>query len=114
MNADTKTYECKYLGRCRGCKCAARVTAQVTVKKSMGGYGRTVYLVAVTFPHGQTYRSDKADWACFTCLCGRSVVFNRLRGRVTAHKCNVKCLASTSGVCECACGGKNHGARHEG
>lgn len=112
MNKET-TREAKYLGRCRSCKCAVRVTAKVTVRHSIGDYGRNVADVTVVFPDGRTYRSNKSDWACFTCLCGRSVVFNRLRGRVTDHKCNVKCLASTSGVCECACGGKNHGASHD-
>lgn len=28
------------------------------------------------------------------------------------HACNAKCMSSTSGVCSCSCGGKNHGAGH--
>ena len=33
-----------------------------------------------------------------------------IRGRVTAHECNAKCLNSKGHICECSCGGKNHGA----
>lgn len=28
------------------------------------------------------------------------------------HACNAKCMSSTSGVCSCSCGGKNHGIGH--
>lgn len=35
-----------------------------------------------------------------------------LKARVTKHECNGKCMASKSGVCECSCGGKNHGASY--
>ena len=110
---DTRTFEARYLGKCRSCKCAVRVTATVTVRKGIGHYGRSTYHALVTFPNGQSYGSDSAERVFFKCLCGRNVEFRRLRGIVTAHKCNVKCLASTSGVCECSCGGKNHGAAHD-
>lgn len=43
------------------------------------------------------------------CACGQWVKVERLRGRVTDHKCGGKCRASKGPVCECACGGANHG-----
>ena len=35
--------------------------------------------------------------------------FTGIKGHVTAHQCNAKCMESKSGVCECSCGGHNHG-----
>ena len=43
------------------------------------------------------------------CEIGRMMQTKPLRGRVTNHKCNARCLASKGFVCECSCGGKNHG-----
>lgn len=28
------------------------------------------------------------------------------------HVCSAKCMSATGGVCECSCGGENHGANH--
>ncbi len=28
------------------------------------------------------------------------------------HECNEKCMSSTGTVCECSCGGKNHGGSY--
>ena len=28
------------------------------------------------------------------------------------HTCNARCMTATSGVCDCQCNGKNHGASH--
>lgn len=44
---------------------------------------------------------------CWTCRKAYKVT--PIRGRVTAHECGAKCLASKGPTCECACGGKNHG-----
>lgn len=41
--------------------------------------------------------------------CGYEMTAKPLKGRVTEHVCNAKCRASTGHVCECSCGGKNHG-----
>ena len=44
------------------------------------------------------------------CTCGASMSAKPLDGRVSeAHKCGARCLASKGHVCECSCGGKNHG-----
>lgn len=119
---NTRTFAVHYLGRCR-CTGKARITAQMTVTTrtnpgssspfAMNPFPRTNRTVKVVFPHGPTLSADSLERVSFICLCGRSVEFTRVHGRVTAHKCNVKCLDSTSGVCECSCGGKNHGASHE-
>lgn len=36
-----------------------------------------------------------------------------VQGKFSAkHECSAKCLSSHGFVCECSCGGKNHGAAH--
>lgn len=46
------------------------------------------------------------------CACGRMPAGTEVRGRVTAHKCDARCLASKGPQCECACGGRNHGSAY--
>lgn len=55
-------------------------------------------------------RHVQHDLACPT--CGSDRRGTEVKGHVTEHKCNAKCLASKSGVCECSCGGKNHGSSY--
>ena len=43
------------------------------------------------------------------CDCGRSMAAKLLRARTTDKGCNARCMASKGHVCECSCGGKNHG-----
>ena len=45
--------------------------------------------------------------------CGANRLARMVVGRFSAkHVCSAKCLASTDFVCDCSCGGKNHGAGH--
>ena len=45
--------------------------------------------------------------------CCKELRVEKVIGRISAkHECNAKCLSSHSGVCECSCGGKNHGAAY--
>jgi hypothetical protein len=41
--------------------------------------------------------------------CGYPMTGKILKGRVNEHKCGAKCRTSRGHVCECSCGGKNHG-----
>ena len=100
-----------FIGKCKGCKGCVRIDAPESRRvKAYLGYGRTETRVFRRIPGGLEVQGYDRFHA--PCLCGRSVEFKMVRGVVTAHKCNAKCLASTSGVCECSCGGKNHGASH--
>lgn len=50
------------------------------------------------------------------CGCGQSVIgveMKRLQIRIVDHKCSAKCRNSKGHVCDCSCGGKNHGAGFE-
>lgn len=47
------------------------------------------------------------------CACGKALRFVDVKGTYRADKkCDARCLNSTGHVCECSCGGKNHGAGH--
>jgi hypothetical protein len=43
------------------------------------------------------------------CGCGKFAVVQRIKGRVTEHKCGARCRSSTGPNCDCSCGGANHG-----
>jgi hypothetical protein len=45
--------------------------------------------------------------------CGKPRYAKRVRGVYSAkHVCNDKCMSSTGTVCECSCGGRNHGGAY--
>lgn len=45
--------------------------------------------------------------------CGKERYADRVFGKFVAEKvCSGKCVSATGKVCECNCGGKNHGAGH--
>lgn len=41
--------------------------------------------------------------------CGSEMGAKILKGTTTDHRCGAKCTGSKGHVCECSCGGKNHG-----
>lgn len=46
--------------------------------------------------------------------CGKQVSAKAIHGIVKRDvACNAKCMASKGNSCECACGGKNHGASYD-
>jgi hypothetical protein len=47
------------------------------------------------------------------CTCGGRIEATELKATYSpTHVCNARCMGSTRGVCECSCGGKNHGGAH--
>ena len=50
------------------------------------------------------------DSARVKCSCGRRIAPVAVVGRVSDHVCSDKCLNSKGHLCECSCGGRNHGA----
>ena len=43
------------------------------------------------------------------CDCGKSMAAKLLRGTTSDHACGARCMGSKGHVCECSCGGANHG-----
>lgn len=47
------------------------------------------------------------------CPCGKgSLIGKRVTGRTSHKACGAKCTGATGFVCDCSCGGKNHGKGH--
>jgi hypothetical protein len=45
--------------------------------------------------------------------CKKMMVSTPVKGKYNPnHKCNAKCTNAISGVCDCSCGGANHGIGH--
>ena len=100
-----RTYDIRKGARFVGkCKCGAGLShfASRFVVVGRGGSWLVGEAVAHEYDNG----------SCLVpCSCGRRMRIYEVRGKFSAkHVCNAKCLASKSGICECSCGGKNHGA----
>lgn len=90
----------RYVGRCPRCRFTMAVTeAQLDAR---GLISRPVMCWACA----SSPRFLGVDAYAY----GPAIDLRRVEGRVTDHQCDARCQASTKHVCECACGGKNHGA----
>lgn len=102
-----------FLGHCKACKAGRRFVAPVTrqVKASLG-YGRYEYRTFRRLPDGREVQAY--DRVFLPCSCGtrRMTEFGLLRGRTSEHTCDDRCVTATGFLCECSCGGANHGAAH--
>lgn len=56
--------------------------------------------------------SRDISWDANCAICKRYRKSAHVQGTVTEHKCGAKCLSSKGPVCECSCGGANHGKSH--
>lgn len=96
------------IGKCLTCKTttARDYTETQSVTTGNGMYARKVNVAGRTV-HGVFIRASK-DFQCQACGAHQ---WNgkMIQGVVTDHKCNAKCMNSKSHICECACGGENHG-----
>lgn len=53
--------------------------------------------------------APKINRAPHLLCCGQQMTAKVLKGITTDHVCSAKCMGSKGHVCECSCGGKNHG-----
>lgn len=70
---------------------------------------------AAAFPGVKGKRFDSFDMRVARAPDGRYLPVTRsivYKGRPSLHKCDARCMNATGRTmkCECACGGKNHGA----
>lgn len=101
----------RYNGKCKRCKRRASVLAHDMRQLFRGPDGDWWNLYVdeagcpLKFNNGRI-----VVW----CACGHFVKCEPVRGRFKAdHKCDARCLNAKGHSCECACGGKNHGAGYE-
>ena len=92
------------------CKCGAKKSRTITqvVKRVY----RSDNIGCVSESVKRTLEDGSREQALL-CDCGKHLFYQDVKGTYNAnHKCNAKCLNSISHICECSCGGKNHGAGH--
>ena len=113
----TTTHTTGVAFRCSTCKAARRVEfVTTTVRTSRELNGRTIENKRTTWDAMQpvdVVREVGAEAGvpriqCSACGCGRMTGLP-IEGRVTFAKCGSKCTNSKGHVCECECGGANHG-----
>lgn len=109
----------RYNGTCKACGtrytvlAASRATQYLT--SEIFGLNRVGNLLVagwsfVTDVDGYNHASHDGGQLIRAC-CDRFVVLKPVHGKVNPLiVCSAKCRASKGHVCECACGGKNHGA----
>lgn len=62
---------------------------------------------------GRVFEEHCGYGLLYACACGAARVALPVVGKLNpSKKCSDKCQAATGHDCECACGGKNHGAAH--
>lgn len=92
------------------CNCSTKAVEYTATRRAYGadrfGNVRWTDAVLTRVLDGATIDISH-DSRCGACGAQRKSVV--VRGRVTDHKCDARCTNSKSGVCECSCGGANHG-----
>jgi len=99
--------------RCKGCKITRRITmvkCWTTVSRSdQIGSRRENY--SWTMDDGSVKRGEHPPTVM--CDCGRPMTSNVVKGTMNEKvSCSGKCTGSKGHVCECSCGGENHGSDH--
>lgn len=91
----------RYIAKCKACGChTSALTAGYDARRSKNDPQRA----------GGVYTHDTGSLVIDCRKCGAPRFAKMVRGIVNPHReCNAKCMASHGTVCECSCGGKNHG-----
>lgn len=98
-------------GTCKGCKRAFSRLSKRVVRTT-----NTFGLVSRTRRH-VTYEGKADGSGCHVDLscCGAQVTMKAVIGTRNADvPCDERCTEAKGHKCECACGGRNHGAGHGG
>lgn len=103
----------RFNGKHKACGARFSVLITATAYDHTERNARTKFAAA----DGRAFESVCFGWdpssLVFACACGGRGIARKVEGRVVADKkCDGRCLAATGHSCECACGGKNHGAGH--
>lgn len=105
---ETRTYKAsrRENGKCKRCK--AHHTRLVTLE-----IAETYRTDIIAKPDRRIRESvDGGPVRAVEC-CGAHVLMQAVQGtRNPEIECGAKCRSSKGHVCECSCGGKNHGAGH--
>lgn len=100
----------RYIAKCRHCKTVTSEMVTPAMFQAVAGF----YGCPERHPMPTcSFRMTPRHGHTLVCRgCGQTNPVKGVKGKVTAHECGSRCMASTSGVCECSCGGRNHGASY--
>ena len=108
-----KTILASFKCKCKGCDVYLVKDIDIRVKRtswwSNGPQSNTVKTSLTEGVHVHQYGYRIECPKCKNGLYGKTFTM-----RVTEHKCGAKCVNSKGHVCECSCGGKNHGSGYAG
>ena len=91
-----------YIVKCKACKAIRRVTPEK--------YGEGRFITYML--NGVTLWRSQTGWLNVPCACGKTMLGKAIQGYQSEQPCSPKCTGATGPVCECACGGFNHGGTH--
>lgn len=98
--------------KCKGCKATVRVDWTHAYTAVGGYYAQKLdhNWSAAQQVHVAPSWGNRCDVPSVRCQCGETMPGKRIVGRTTEHECDARCMNSRGHVCECSCGGRNHGA----
>ena len=103
----------RYNGKCPGCGKHASVLGRRINATAKATYSPHLHHAVLLTSDGTAYEVHPAGHPVARCECGRALFLKRVAGKLNrAVVCNAKCHGATGHVCECSCGGKNHGMSH--
>lgn len=105
---ETSKVDKRQISVCRKCKSAHSIEVTITTERTYRSdrIGEVARRRSVALLDGSVAPAGRE-------CCDRSWDYRSVDGRVNEKiKCNARCTHSKGFVCECSCGGKNHGAGH--
>lgn len=114
---DTRTYTDQRRGVGRCTHCGTKIHADYAVELTQWAYdGRLAERRVIIYPDGRRQSVDPHRGAfeslrIYCPRCDARVYVRPVVGRVTATPCGPRCTGAVGPVCECQCGGQNHGGR---
>jgi hypothetical protein len=101
--------------KCKHCGKATSVLAErVFAEWKVNGWREDVFVGEDGEVVGYSYGAGNVTQIRVPCRgCGAQRIARKVLGRVVHDiKCDGRCEGATGHVCDCQCGGKNHGRRH--
>jgi len=113
-NSSVSTRDIRVGFKCPQCRTYVvhNVTVEVTRRIHTSHMGETSTYSRRTI--GSAAQWDASRKALYIhCQCGQNVFGENFKMSVSAHKCGAKCISSKGHICECSCGGANHGRNYQ-
>ena len=110
--------KCKHCGKKASFLAESRVYCEVSEARNKFGITSNYIFTNANGKEMCSYSNDTSTIVLLHDCPGRDnkptyIFLQKVLGKVVKDKlCDGRCLAATGNCCECACGGKNHGAGH--